>query len=603
MSEIESKVEADRQAIAAARKKGTGATLKTYTKLSGPGWLQGAITLGGGSLAGSLYVGVIGGYEMLWLQPLMMIFGIIMLSAIAYVTLSTGERPFRSINRHVSPVLGWSWAIATLMANMVWAMPQFGLGSAALEQNLFPEVFGKDGTLGENGKYVAALLLFAVAGGILWLYDAGGKGGKFFDILLKSMVAVIVLSFFAVVIKMSASDTGLPWGEILGGFIPDFSLFTEPAEKFRVALEAVAAEQQEFWRDRILTLQRDIMITAAGTAVGINMTFLLPYSMLKRGWNKDFRGLASFDLATGLFIPFVLATSCVVIASATQFHGQYDPALLTGVDMTPRVEKLVSGYHAQLEARITSGYSAEEKVSWGALDDDGQKARRATERAKVPEAEKKIAAMLVSRDAEQLAGSLEKLTGKNFSHVIFGIGVLGMAISTIIILMLINGFTICEMFNLPMSGTAYRIGSFLPGITGALGFLFLWGDSGARFWLAVPTSVFGFCLLPLAYITFILLMNNRKVLGDNMLEGGKRAAMNIAMGIAFLAAAMGAGYAIWNKLQWWGVAIVAVLVVLALVIRPMPGAGAGDAVDAADAGDPEAGGGEDAPPAEPGEEA
>ena len=54
MGELESKAEADRQAIAAAREKGTGATLKTYTKLSGPGWLQGAITLGGGSLAGSL---------------------------------------------------------------------------------------------------------------------------------------------------------------------------------------------------------------------------------------------------------------------------------------------------------------------------------------------------------------------------------------------------------------------------------------------------------------------------------------------------------------------------------------------------------------------
>ena len=26
-----------------------------YTKKSGPGWLQGAITLGGGSLAGALY--------------------------------------------------------------------------------------------------------------------------------------------------------------------------------------------------------------------------------------------------------------------------------------------------------------------------------------------------------------------------------------------------------------------------------------------------------------------------------------------------------------------------------------------------------------------
>ena len=157
------------------------------------------------------------------------------------------------------------------------------------------------------------------------------------------------------------------------------------------------------------------------------------------------------------------------------------------------------------------------------------------------------------------------------------------ALSTIIILMLINGFTICEMFNLPMSGTAYRVGSFLPGVTGALGFLFLWGDSESRLALAIPTSVFGLCLLPLAYITFILLMNNRTVLGDNMLRGGKRTAMNIAMGVAFVAASIGGGFAIWSKTKfyfgsgWYGVGAVAVLVVLAIVIRPKPGDGADDA--------------------------
>ena len=53
-----------------------------------------------------------------------MIMGIIMLSAIAYVTLSTGQRPLRAINEHVSPVLGWSWVIASMMANIVWSMPQ-----------------------------------------------------------------------------------------------------------------------------------------------------------------------------------------------------------------------------------------------------------------------------------------------------------------------------------------------------------------------------------------------------------------------------------------------------------------------------------------------
>ena len=49
-----SQVEQDRQAILEAKQKGTLATLMTYARLSGPGWLQGAITLGGGSLAGSL---------------------------------------------------------------------------------------------------------------------------------------------------------------------------------------------------------------------------------------------------------------------------------------------------------------------------------------------------------------------------------------------------------------------------------------------------------------------------------------------------------------------------------------------------------------------
>ena len=80
--------------------------LGIFTKLSGPGWLQGAITLGGGSLAGALYLGVIAGFGLLWLQPLAMICGIIMLSAIAYVTLSTEKAPFGLVNTHLSPALG-----------------------------------------------------------------------------------------------------------------------------------------------------------------------------------------------------------------------------------------------------------------------------------------------------------------------------------------------------------------------------------------------------------------------------------------------------------------------------------------------------------------
>ena len=47
-------VERDKALIVEAKQKGSLATFITYFKLSGPGWLQSAITLGGGSLAGSL---------------------------------------------------------------------------------------------------------------------------------------------------------------------------------------------------------------------------------------------------------------------------------------------------------------------------------------------------------------------------------------------------------------------------------------------------------------------------------------------------------------------------------------------------------------------
>ena len=131
-------LELDRQRLIEAKQKGGLVTLATFVKLSGPGWLQSAITLGGGSLASSLYLGVLAGFSLLWLQPLAMVFGVIMLSAIAYVTLATGQRPFRAINDHVNPVLGWGWIIATMMANLVWALPQFALGTAAMKQNLLP---------------------------------------------------------------------------------------------------------------------------------------------------------------------------------------------------------------------------------------------------------------------------------------------------------------------------------------------------------------------------------------------------------------------------------------------------------------------------------
>jgi Mn2+/Fe2+ NRAMP family transporter len=561
--QVNQQVQKDEQRILDAQSQGKAATLKTYVSLSGPGWLQSAITLGGGSLAGSLYLGVLGGFSMMWIQPVAMILGVIMLSGISYVTLSTGERPFDAINREVNPVLGWGWAIATLLANLVWALPQFSLGTAALRQNLMPSILGSEAMSEMQGKLIACCGILVICFVVVWFYDTGYKGIRLFEYLLKVLVGVIVICFVGVVIKMSYSGAGLPWGQIAGGFIPDFSMLSSPAESFAPFIANVAPEFQTFWSDRIVDQQRDVMITVTATAVGINMTFLLPYSMLKRGWNKNFRGLAIFDLSTGLFIPFVLATSCVVIASASQFHAAPSPGLLGERDAAGALVEAVPGMEGKFEKIALARVAAEfaDPQVFANLSDEVKQERIAA----LAPADKTMAAMLVKRDAFNLADSLAPLTGPTVAQTVFGVGVLGMAFSTIIILMLINGFVVCEMLGLPSKGWPHRIGCMMPAI-GALA-PFIWTGGKAQFWLAVPTSVFGMTLIPIAYFTFLLVMNNRRLLGDNMPRGGKRFTWNLLMTIAILWTGFGSMWAVWSKAGWYGMTGVAAFILLAVVVH------------------------------------
>ncbi|MBK8975585.1 MAG: divalent metal cation transporter [Planctomycetes bacterium] len=547
--------------IRAARAKGPLATFAACVRLSGPGWLQSAITLGGGSLASSLYLGVLAGMSMLWLQPFAMLLGIVMLSAIAYVVLSTGERPFGAINRHVSPVLGWSWAIATLLANIVWSLPQFSLASGVLQQNLFPGLLGSTGALGDTGgklAIVGVLLVLAVA--VTWSYDRGARGVLIYERTLKVLVGLIVVCFAGVVVRLAlASDVDL--GAIAGGFVPDVRQLSEPAATFAPWLGQLGDGARRFWSDLIVQEQRDVMISAAATAVGINMTFLLPYSLLKRGWNREFRGLAHVDLAIGMLIPFLLATSCVVIAAASRFHTEPVPGLVAEArsaagSATPAA-RLVGEFDRLCDRRLADELGAER---FAAID----ATTRSELRDALPRADREIAAMLVHRDAFDLARALEPFTGSLFANVLFGIGVLGMALSTITLLMLISGFVICEMLGLPARGWPHRLGCLAGGL-GALG-PFVW--SGARFYLAVPTSVFGMALLPIAYWTFFLMMNSRRLLGDDLPRGSARVAWNSLMLAAAGAATLASVYSIRSLAGWPGVGGLGALVALALVVRP-----------------------------------
>ena len=528
-----------------------GKKLRYYTAKSGPGWLQGAITLGGGSLAGAMYLGIIAGNGMLWLQPLAMILGVIMLSAIAYVTLSTQRRPFEAINSHVSPVLGWAWLIAAGLANIVWCMPQFNLSRAAIQQNIFPALADSSGIGVKTVLILLALLICAFVINIS--YERGSRGVKVFENVLKLMVGVVVISFFGVVIALSLSGR-LQWGDIFKGlFLPDFSLAVKPAVAFRDAI-AATGDFAQFWTQQITSEQRDRMMTAFGTAVGINMTFLLPYSMLRKGWAKEHRGLAIYDLSLGLVIPFVLATTCVVIAAASQFHAS--TADIFEADGRTVKASMTAPFNSIVDKRLKQEVGEQE---FAALDEGAKDSLRAA----LPDADRQLSAMLVGRNNFNLAQALEPLTNQFIAQKVFGLGVLGMGLSTIIMLMLINGFVFCEMFNKPGNRTIHLIGCLVSGVGGFFG-PFIWGKGAAEIALAVPTSVIAGSMIPIAYFSFFLLMNSRTLLGNAMPQGKSRIIWNTLMLLATTVATIGTVWVLLGKGTMGKVGLVVLVLLMVL---------------------------------------
>ncbi len=520
-SNISSKEEALLDEAATA---GTLRKAAIYTRLSGPGWLQGALTLGGGSLAGALYLGILFGPHMLWLQPLAMICGVVMLSAITYVTLSTGERPFALIMKRVSPFLAWAWLIATVLANMVFCLPQFSLATAALQQNIAPDAAGG------LSPYLIGAVIFIVCAVIVGSYNRGGMGVKLFETILKVMVGLILISFLGVA-ALVLSQGVFDFSSILRGHIPSLSYFNNPTPAFQEVI-ARTGENSEVWTGIVTADHAGIMIAAFGTAVGINMTFLLPYSMMKRRWGKRHRGMAIFDLALGLIIPFFIATGCLVISSASQFHGQTADVLDADGQPLPAME---GSYHAAIAPLIEE------------LQASGRAGSPEEAEALITPEDRDVAAMLSRRDVAQLASALEPLTGEFFAQKIFGFGVMAMAVSSIIMLMLINGFAATEAFGRPDDRRLHLIGALMPGVLGFFNPVIWTGASRAA--LAIPAATIAGALIPIAYFTFLLLMNSRSALGGELPTGGRRIYWNTIMLIATSLVSFGA---IWVTYQRTG---------------------------------------------------
>ncbi|MBB6431438.1 hypothetical protein [Algisphaera agarilytica] len=557
-------------------------------KQLGPGFLQSACTIGGGTLGACLFLGSFAGLSALWIQPFAMLLGVGVLLMITHVTLSTEKSPFGQINQHVSPVLGWGWLIATVAANMVWGLPQYNLGTDALTQMVVPGVLGKDGALGGEGgtmgRVIATAVMAGCAVGIMLTQLRKGKGGRLFDRLIQLVVAGIVICFGAVVIKLLSTGS-LSIGSIAQGFIPSPSLFFEPASGYTEMLGQ--SVNVEFWSDRITTSQRNTALAAISAAVGINMTFLMPYTLLARGWGKSQRGLARTDLFVGLLIPFILVSGFVVSAAAATLHGKAnvnqaliewkfsDPGEANPSGLGPYRDNLVAFAKDNIE-----GWDKETKAKDKTPE---QVAQDNVLLDTIPESERLIAAATIKHGTAALGATLESLFNGKTGVFIFGVGVFFIALSTVLVHMLINGYALEVGFGIPR-----QIGSLLP-LVAVIG-PFFWGELSA--YLVIPTSMIGLMLLPVALWGFLLLGQQKK-LGDAKF-GPVMLVVGIFVTVVYTLLSAWAAYGkigdwltktidgISPKIGWVGPGLIAAVAVAALLTSPLVRGKKSESSDAAE---------------------
>ena len=109
-------LDAERALLARVSGEPLGTRLRAYFRLLGPGYLQSAMTLGGGTASSALFAGAIFGYELLWVAPFSMLLGLCMLAAVSWQTLSTGMRPWPAMREYAGAPFAWAWAIGALLS-------------------------------------------------------------------------------------------------------------------------------------------------------------------------------------------------------------------------------------------------------------------------------------------------------------------------------------------------------------------------------------------------------------------------------------------------------------------------------------------------------
>lgn len=246
-------------------------------KLSGPGFMDSALTLGAGTLTASMLSGAVFGYRIMWLLWVAMGLGLFMMAAMARFT-CRGQSPIIPIqNRYHGWIVGslLTALIGTAAVAVIFNYGQYSIGTHLIE-SLTPLIGFR------FPRQINWILYMALTSALILSYGRRGKRGMLLvENFMKLSIGIMLLCFGGCLIVV-----GINWAQFFRGlFVPWLPSGVEGI---------------------------DLFVATSAAAIGVMDWIFFHYAGLSRGWGPKHESQAKFDITVGLFLPFVLVNIMVM---------------------------------------------------------------------------------------------------------------------------------------------------------------------------------------------------------------------------------------------------------------------------------------------------
>ena len=496
--------------------------LFAFCRLDGPGWWVSAACLSAGSLVGSIGLGLSFGIAGIWIQAISMLLGVIILIAVSQISLSTQQSLFTILRDDWNRPFAYLIAATAILTSFTWCMPQFKLCAETAVSTVFPILDNK------SGRVLVAFVLLLFALTLSTLYSKQGPRSSLFQWIIKLIVLFVsIASFISLVTIMSNGDQEST--TFSGAWFPNYSILNEPSSHFSTLLDQTG-DMKPFWENEIVSSQKEFVLLCFASTLGINLIFCFPMILLNRSWKRTHQGFAKYNLFTTAFFPFAVTSICICLLSCIAFNHEFSKG---GQD----IEISKPNIHDILLHRIEHEMGTEKFQNLAPFQLDEKIASLSYQ-------EKQLASLLTGRTVNQWILSISQLGGNATKFLLCGM-VIAICLSTVVILMIVNGHLVCEIFNKPHKGFPFQVGSLLLGVAAIAPFI--WSDQNIE--VSDPTYFISLSVLPFALISCLLILNNVDIMGNRRPMGISRFSHNLPILISIILLGSCSFYLTWSQ-KW-----------------------------------------------------